>query len=149
MEAFDELSVKLLPFFMTNARKSAVVYVEGGGADSKELAKKLRKSGLTDKIDVRMEKYKKIDSKDGGVFNEIVIGAKKGGQIEFAMAGQFVSLYLCVGHIKSTKGDDEVRECEDVLRSIHIQHPLKISNSHKRISLHCDSALFCFFLVLW
>ena len=97
---FDELSVKLLPFFMTNARKSAVVVVEGGDKNG-DLSKKLQKAGVTDKMDVRFKKFLGEE-----FFNEVVIG-KAGEEIELAMVGQFVSLYLCVGHVKSTKGGDE------------------------------------------
>jgi len=99
---FDDLSVKLLPFFMTNARKSAVVVVEGGDKNG-ALAKKLKAAGVTDKMSVEFTKF----DKKAEAFNVAKIRENCEDPIEFCMVGQFVSLYLCVGHVKSTLGGDK------------------------------------------
>ncbi|GMI00170.1 hypothetical protein TrLO_g11702 [Triparma laevis f. longispina] len=102
VRAGDDISsvaAKLVPFVATNARNQVEVSV-----NSEEVAAKL--SGINGlKITVEDDNtwakrnasdyYNVLDSTDG-------LGAK-----EFPLPGHFVSLYMGVGHVKSTKGGDQ------------------------------------------
>jgi hypothetical protein len=89
----------LLPFIATNAFTDVQFSVAPANA---ELAEVLEGVGASVDNDSEIDFESRIRAENP--FNVIVPEVAAGG---FPMAGQFISTILCVGHIKSTKGNHE------------------------------------------
>ena len=80
----------------TNARDQLVVSVEAGG---EALVEVLSRCGVDAKVE---------ESFEAGSYYDVVSDADlRGRYCTYPLAQQFVSLYLTVGHAKSTLGKDE------------------------------------------
>jgi len=94
----DDLAAKLVVFASTNASEQAVVQVEEGSDPS------LRNAAASTGLEV-------VSEAPEDCYNVVMVGPEDDvegyGIRNFPMVGQFSSLYLGVGHIKSTMGGDE------------------------------------------
>ena len=108
--SFDELAPSLLPFFVTNAWPNCRISVDPANAS---LLEKLNGvESLKGKIDVEGEAAFKDRCEKTNFYNIVAPEALADGTNtksleEFPLVGHFVSLYFPLGHIKSTKSDDE------------------------------------------
>jgi hypothetical protein len=92
----DDVAPSLILFLATNARDQLVVSVEAGG---EALVEVLSRCG----VDARVEA-----SFDADAFYDAVSGKELRDRLHgYPLAQQFASLYLTVGHAKSTLGKDE------------------------------------------
>ncbi|KAL7543770.1 hypothetical protein ACHAWF_007455 [Thalassiosira exigua] len=105
--SFDDLSPAFLVFYATNARSQVELSVDESNA---ELLDRLAKHDLGDHVfDVTVEGDDRLQQRlgeDGSDFYNVVRLPTDAGA-NFPMPGQFVSLYLPMGHIKSTMKNDE------------------------------------------
>ncbi|KAL7431676.1 hypothetical protein ACHAXM_002774 [Skeletonema potamos] len=104
--SFDDLSPVFLLFYATNARSQVELSVD---ASNKTLLDRLVKHDLDNhifKVTVESEETlnHRAETKGDNYYNIVKIDESKR---EFVMPGQFVSLYLPMGHIKSTMKNDE------------------------------------------
>jgi hypothetical protein len=101
--SWDDVAPVYVLFFTTNARDAAELSVDPSNKAVVALCEKHGLTFSTDSEDSFAKKSAAFTPKD--VFNVVPI---MGGQkLAFPMAGQFVSLFLPLGHIKSTKSDDD------------------------------------------
>ena len=97
----DACAAKLVPFVATNARGQLEVSVTPG-SEAEAVLRGVE--GLM----VTAESEEEWEARSGAEAHYNVITAEDGlGAETFPLPGHFVSLYLGVGHIKSTKGEDE------------------------------------------
>ncbi len=104
--SFDDLSPVFLMFYATNARSQVELSVD---TSNKTLLDELVKHDLGNHIfKVTVESEETLDhraeTEGDNYYNIVKIDESKR---EFVMPGQFVSLYLPMGHIKSTMKNDE------------------------------------------
>ena len=94
--SLDDVAPSLILFLATNARDQLVVSVEAGG---EALVEVLSRCG----VDARVEASFEADA-----YYDVVSGADLRDRYRtYPLAQQFVSLYLTVGHAKSTLAKDE------------------------------------------
>ena len=105
---FDGLSSIFLLFYSTNARSQVELSVDGS---NEELLNKLMKHDLDSHVfRVVVECEETLErrlNERGDDFYNIVRVPTDSSERSFPMLGQFVSLYLPLGHIKSTRPNDE------------------------------------------
>ena len=105
---FDRLSSIFLLFYSTNARSQVELSVDGS---NEELLNKLVKHDLDSHVfRVVVECEETLEhrlNERGDDFYNIVRVPTDSSERSFPMLGQFVSLYLPLGHIKSTHPNDE------------------------------------------
>jgi len=105
--SFDDLSPVFLPFYVTNARSQVELSVDESNS---ELLDRLVKHDLDNHVfKVVVEGEATLEqrlAKEGDNFYNIVRIQSKNEE-GYPMPGQFVSLYLPMGHIKSTMKNDE------------------------------------------
>ncbi|KAL3817378.1 hypothetical protein ACHAXA_005013 [Cyclostephanos tholiformis] len=106
--SFDDLSPIFLPFYSTNARSQAELSVDGSNVG---LLDKLMNHDLdnhTFGVVVESEEILQHRLNEGGDdFYNVVRVPSDCSDKTFPLPGQFVSLYLPLGHIKSTRQNDE------------------------------------------
>lgn len=101
--AFDDVAPVCLLFFTTNARDQMELSVDPANKDLIAICEKHGLTHSTEDKEAFDKKSKTFTPKD--IFNVVpIIGGKRP---EFPMAGQFVSLYFPLGHIKSTMPNDD------------------------------------------
>jgi len=96
----DDVAPFLLPFHTTNS-DSVVVSVDPA---DQQLAEKLRDLGVL--VVVESDSAFDTSVEEGKAFN-IIHAHPSVSDFEYSLPGQFVSQYLCVGHIKSVKPNDQ------------------------------------------
>lgn len=116
---FDDLSSIFLVFYSTNAQSQVELSIDG---TNQGLLEKITKHAINDRVfgmvveDEEMLQHRLSQEGGGGggggdddVYYNIVRvpSGHSALDMSFPMPGQFVSLYLPLGHIKSTQKDDE------------------------------------------
>ena len=94
--SIDDVAPSLVLFLATNARDQLVVSVEKGG---EALADALSSCGVDAKVEASFEAARYYDAVSGADLRD--------RYCTYPLAQQFVSLYLTVGHAKSTLAKDE------------------------------------------
>lgn len=100
---FDDVAPVCLLFFTTNAREQMELSVDPSNKDIIAICEKHSLLYTKDDNKAFKDKSEKFTPRD--VFN--VVHVAPGNLTEFPMAGQFVSLYFPLGHIKSTMPNDD------------------------------------------
>jgi hypothetical protein len=108
--SFDELAPTLLPFYVTNALPCVRVSCDPKNTDL--LSQLKRMSGLQRKVDEQTEAEFSSICDNAELYNVVLPHAladnnNTASLEQFPMVGQFVSLYFPLGHVKSTRRDDE------------------------------------------
>jgi len=94
--SLDDVAPSIVLFLATNARDQLVVSVEAGG---EALVEVLSRCGVDARVEARFE---------AASYYDVVSGADLRDRFcSYPLAQQFASLYLTVGHAKSTLGKDE------------------------------------------
>ena len=97
----DAVAAKLVPFVATNARGQLEVSVEPG-SEAEAVLKGVEGLMVTSESEDSWSARSDAEASYNVLTAEDGLGAKT-----FPLPGHFVSLYLGVGHVKSTKGGDE------------------------------------------
>ncbi|GMH81485.1 hypothetical protein TrVE_jg13926 [Triparma verrucosa] len=95
----SSVAAKLIPFVATNARSQVEVSVS-----SAEVAARL---SSIDGLKVTVEDDNVWAARKASDYYNVLDSSDGLGSRQFPLPGHFVSLYLGVGHVKSTKGDDQ------------------------------------------
>ena len=104
--SYDDMLPVFLPFFATNARNQVELSIDPNDQSLLAALKGIEADkSVAIKIEHSDEHAKRMVDEATHYYNVININA--GGLSEFPMAGQFISLYFPLGHIKSTMVDDE------------------------------------------
>eukprot|EP00656_Telonema_subtile_P007715 TRINITY_DN13622_c0_g1_i2.p1 TRINITY_DN13622_c0_g1~~TRINITY_DN13622_c0_g1_i2.p1 ORF type:complete len:217 (+),score=77.31 TRINITY_DN13622_c0_g1_i2:129-779(+) len=104
---FDELAPTLVPFYVTNALESVLVSCDP--ANSALAAQLQAVPGLS----VQLQTEQEFSAQDQADFYNVVTpdaladNNNTSTLTEFPMVAQFVSLYFPLGHVKSTRREDE------------------------------------------
>eukprot|EP00658_Telonema_sp_P-2_P086052 TRINITY_DN995_c0_g3_i3.p1 TRINITY_DN995_c0_g3~~TRINITY_DN995_c0_g3_i3.p1 ORF type:complete len:173 (+),score=56.27 TRINITY_DN995_c0_g3_i3:116-634(+) len=106
---FDELAPTLLPFYTTNAFET--VRISCDPANKQLLAQLGQVKDLADKIEIQSQPDFESAIASQDLYNVVQPNALADNDNtshleQFPMVGQFVSLYLPLGHVKSTKVND-------------------------------------------
>lgn len=92
----DDVAAAMMPFLLTNARDQLVLSVAPGG---EALAEVLASCGVDARVEANFE---------GAAYYDVVEGPELRDRCaSYSLAQQFVSLYLPLGHVKSTLPSDE------------------------------------------
>ena len=103
----DDIAARVLAFAATNAASQFEISVH---ESNKTLPEVLKKCGLEAMCKVESDSSWEARKAKKGDFYNIIDGSASStayGVTEFPLMGQFISMYLGVGHIKSTKTGDE------------------------------------------
>ena len=96
----DALAPTLLPFYATNARDAVVVSVDAAAA-----ATRARLEALPG-LDVRVQDAEAFAAESQGAYNVVPAADAAAAAARRPLAQQFLSLYLPMGHVKSTTRND-------------------------------------------
>jgi hypothetical protein len=109
--SFDDLSSIFLLFYSTNARSQVELSVDESNEELLSILQKHDHDNHTFRVIVEGEEtlQHRLSSEGANFYNvvRVVSSSEKRNGGRFPLPGQFVSLYLPMGHIKSTMKDDE------------------------------------------
>ena len=104
--SYDDMLPVFLPFFATNARNQVELSVDPNDQGLLAALKGIEADkSVAIKIEHSDEHAKRMVDEANHYYN--VVNVNAGGLSQFPKAGQFISLYFPLGHIKSTMVNDE------------------------------------------